>query len=157
MKRKVLAIITILALTVQTAAYASVLGEETGGWATDMGASTVFHKNTFASPSVGKQTEVYIEYSPNADAKPIVVNGYSVWGTRNLKSAQSYITDSGKRSIAGINADYFSFTTGIPMGNTIVDGEIISSENMGQDGVVFRSDGSAFIDWVDIKTTVSDG
>ena len=157
MKRRILAMITILALAMQTTAFASVLGEEAGGWATDMGASTVFHKNTFVSESVGQQTEVYIEYTPNADAKPIVVNGYSIWGTRNLKSAQSYITDSGKRSIAGINADYFSFTTGIPMGNTIVDGEIVSAENMGQDGVVFRSDGSAFIDWVDIKTTVSDG
>ena len=157
MKRGILAIITMLAITAQTTAFASVLGEESGGWATDMGASTVFHKNTFTSSSVGQQTEAYIEYTPNADAKPIVVNGYSIWGTRNLKSAQSYITDNGMRSIGGINADYFSFTTGIPMGNTIVDGEIVSSENMGQDGVVFRSDGSAFIDWVDIKTTVSDG
>ena len=157
MKRRIFAIVTMLALAMQTAAYASVLGEETGGWATDMGASTVFHKNTFMSSSVGQQTEVYIEYTPNADAKPIVVNGYSIWGTRNLKSAASYMSDSGKRPIAGINADYFSFTTGIPMGNTIVDGEIVSAENVGQDGVVFRSDGSAFIDWVDIKTTVSDG
>ena len=34
--------------------------------------------------------------------------------------------ENGLRPLAGINADYFSFKTGIPMGYTIADGEIIS-------------------------------
>ena len=36
--------------------------------------------------------------------------------------------ENGLRPLAGINADYFSFKTGIPMGYTIADGEIISKE-----------------------------
>ncbi len=157
MKVRIFAAVTAAVILMQSTALASVLGTETGGWETDMGASTVYHHNTFESPSVGQQTENYIEYTPNEGAKPIVVNGYSVWGTRNLKSAAEYIYDSGSRPIAGVNADYFSFTTGIPMGNTIIGGEIVSSENMGQDGVAWRADGSAFVDWADIKTTMSDG
>ena len=46
---------------------------------------------------------------------------------------------NGLRPLAGINADYFSFKTGIPMGYTIADGEIISKEYGGQDAVGFRS------------------
>ena len=65
--------------------------------------------------------------------------------------------ENGLRPLAGINADYFSFKTGIPMGYTIADGEIISKEYGGQDAVGFRSDGTGFIKWLDIQTTVTDG
>ncbi len=138
-------------------AEASILGNETDSWSTDMGASTYFHHTTFVSDSVGSQTEAYIEYSPNEEAKPVVVNGSSVWGTRDIASAAVYMEDSGQRAMAGINADYFSFKTGIPMGNVINDGEIVSNGNEGQDAVAFKSDGSAFIDWFDLKTTLSNG
>ncbi|MCD8390483.1 MAG: S-layer homology domain-containing protein, partial [Firmicutes bacterium] len=99
----------------------------------------------------------YIEYTPNSDAKPIVANGTSIWGTRTLSSAEQTLIDSGTRTIGGINADYFSFQTGIPMGNVIIDGEIVSAVNEGQEAVAFKSDGSAFIDWLEIVTTLSNG
>lgn len=155
MRKKLVWILTVIMTLCSSTAYASVLGDEQGGWATDMGASTFFHRNTFNSSSAGNQTETYVEYSPNEGAKPVVVNGWSVWGTRNLTNAASYMSDRGLRTIAGMNADYFSFKTGIPMGNAIIDGEIVSSENAGQDAVAFRKDGSAFVDWIEIKTTVS--
>ncbi len=138
-------------------AYASVLGTVSDSWTTDMGAYTYFHHTSFMSESVGKQTETYIEYTPNDMAKPVVVNGSSVWGTRTINGAVSYMEDNGMRPMAGINADYFSFTTGIPMGNVIIGGEIVSAENLGQDAVAIRSDGTAFIDWFDVKTTLSNG
>ena len=144
-------------LLTATVAYASVLGTVDNAWTTDMGAYTYFHHTSFTSSSVGKQTESYIEYTPNDQAKPIVVNGNSVWGTRTINGAVSYMEDNGIRPMAGINADYFSFTTGIPMGNVIIDGEIVSLENLGQDAVAVRRDGSSFIDWFDVKTTLSNG
>lgn len=157
MRGKIISILTALAVFCGNTAYASVLGEERGGWATDMGASTTYHRNTFISPSAGLQTENYVEYSPNGDAKPIVVNGWSIWGTRKLDAAASYMYDNGLRPIAGINADFFSFKTGISMGNAVINGEIVTTENSGQDAVAFRSDGSAFVDWIDIRTTVTKG
>ena len=144
-------------LLTATVAYASVLGTVDNAWTTDMGAYTYFHHTSFTSSSVGKQTESYIEYTPNEQAKPIVVNGSSVWGTRTINGAVSYMEDNGIRPMAGINADYFSFTTGIPMGNVIIDGEIVSLENLGQDAVAVRRDGTSFIDWFDVKTTLSNG
>ena len=138
-------------------ATASVLGEKTYSWETDMGAYTKFHHTDFYSDTYGKQSESYIDYKPNTEAKPIVVNGNSIWGTRNIDSAVSYLSENGIRTIGGINGDYFSFKTGIPMGNTITNGEIVSKENLGQDAIAFKSNGEAFIDWIDIKTTLSDG
>ncbi|MBR0366158.1 MAG: hypothetical protein IJH94_05085, partial [Clostridia bacterium] len=129
-----------------TAAAAEVLGTITdGSWRTDMGGGAVYVRNVFSSSSVGLQTENYVEYTPNSEAVPIVVNGASVWGTRTIKNAAQYMQNNDLRPLIGINADYFSFKTGIPMGYTIIDGEIFSKEAGLQDAVGFRSDGTAFI------------
>lgn len=157
LKRKILLITAILSAFTQLSAYADVLGDKSGGWSTYMGADTYFYNVEFYSDSVGKQNEYYVEYTPNEDAVPVVVNGASIWGTRTIKQAEKYMLDNGLRPLAGINADYFSFKTGIPMGYTIIDGEIASKEWGGQDAVGFREDGTGFIKWLDIKTSVSNG
>lgn len=138
-------------------AMASVLGNENGGWSTYMGAFTYFHNVQFESESVGKQNEYFAEYTPNEEAVPIVVNGATLWGTRNIKQAEQYMAENGLRPLVGINADYFSFKTGLAMGYTVIDGELVSKEYGGQDAVGFRSDGTGFIKWLDVATTVTDG
>ncbi len=150
-------IIMTAAMLTASAAHAQILGDESGGWSTYMGASTYFHNSQFTSDSVGNQNEYYVEYTPNSEAVPVVVNGASIWGTRNIKEAEEYMKRNGLRPLAGINADYFSFKTGIPMGYTIIDGEIVSKEYGGQDAVGFRGDGTGFIKWLNIGTTLSDG
>lgn len=159
MQRKILFLLTILMLTAASAASAEVLGTQTGGWSTDMGAYTYFHNVVFQSDSssVGQQTEYYVEYTPNTEAVPIVVNGESIWGKRSIEDAAKYMENNGMRPLVGINADYFSFKTGIPMGHTIIDGELASTEDGGQDAIGFRADGSGYIGWLDIDTTLSDG
>jgi hypothetical protein len=149
--------ILFLMMSIATAAHAETLGTQTGGWDTDMGAYTYFHNVVFTSPSVGQQTEYYVEYQPNSEAVPVVVNGDSIWGRRNIEGAAQYMENNGMRPLIGINADYFSFQTGIPMGHTIIDGEIASKESEGQDAVGFRADGTGYIGWLDITTTLSDG
>ncbi len=159
MKRKILfcSMLTALFFLWGIAVNAEVLGTQTGGWSTYMGAYTYFHNVQFTSESVGNQNEYYVEYTPNDEAVPVIINGKSIWGTRTIKQAEQYMADNGLRPLAGINADYFSFKTGIPMGYTIADGEIISKEYGGQDAVGFRNDGTGFIRWLDIKTSLSDG
>lgn len=157
MRKKILIFAAVLTMFIGTSAYAAILGDESGGWSTYMGADTYFHNVQFTSDSVGKQNEYYVEYTPNSEAVPVVINGSSIWGTRNIKQAEQYMADNGLRPLVGINADYFSFKTGIPMGYTVADGEIISKEYGGQDAVGFRSDGTGFIKWLDVKTTLSDG
>lgn len=155
--RRIISILTAVIMCFGICAGAEVTGTPDGGWTTYMGASTYFHNNQFNSDSVGRQTENYVEYTPNSEAVPIVINGSSIWGTRNIKQAEQYMAQNGLRPLIGINADYFSFKTGIPMGNTVSNGEIIAKEEGGQDAVGFRSDGTAFIGWLNPLTTLSDG
>lgn len=157
MRKKIFGFVTAFCLLTATSANADVLGTQSGGWSTYMGADTYFHNVQFTSDSVGKQSEYYVEYTPNSEAVPVIVNGKSIWGTRNIKQAEQYMEENGLRPLIGINADYFSFKTGIPMGYTIIDGEIASKEYGGQDAVGFRADGTGFIKWLDVQTTLSNG
>ena len=138
-------------------AFAEVLGTPSGGWTTDMGANTYLHNTTFTESGVGKQTEYYVEYTPNSDAVPVVVNGASLWGTRTIMQAMNYMADNGLRPLIGINADYFSFKTGIPMGTSIMNGEIATSAQGYIDAVGFREDGTGFIRGLNLQTTVHHG
>ncbi len=153
MKRTVMGVIAVLIMTVQTVS-ASVLGTLNGGWQTDMGGGAVYSNNVFMSESVGNQSENYVEYTPNSEARPVVVNGESIYGTRTITNASKYMQDNNLRPLVGINGDFFSTKTGIPMGYTIIDGRIWSKENTPQDAIGFRKDGTAFIDELNIQTTL---
>lgn len=143
--------IASLVLFSQISAQAAVLGDVSDSWQTDLGGGAVY-KHTTYSASVGNQAENYVEYTPNSEAVPIVVNGASVYGKRTITSAAEYMKKNNLRPLIGINADFFSSKTGIPMGYTIIDGEIYSKENNVQDAVGFRADGTAFIDRICINT-----
>ena len=99
MRKKILFFAMTLLLLTGITASADVLGEQNGGWSTYMGAFTYFHNVQFNSDSVGKQNEYYVEYTPNEDAVPIVVNGASIWGTRNIKQADSMMKKETDRSL----------------------------------------------------------
>ncbi len=143
--------------TFMTSVNAEVLGSVSSQWATDMGGGAVYHHIEYTSDSVGKQTENFVEYTPNTDSVPIVVNGASVYGKRNMTSVVEYMESNNLRPLIGINADFFSVKTGIPMGYTIIDGEIYSKDAGLTDGIGFRSDGTAFIDKIGITSTLSYG
>lgn len=144
----------VLALCVSTPVYADVLGTVTGQYTTELGAGTQLYNVTYQSDSVGKQTEYYVEYTPNTEAVPVVENGSSVWGTRTIYRAAWYLENNGYRPLIGINGDFFSFKTGIPMGISVSEGEILTKTDGELDAVGFADDGSAFIDKLDIKTTL---
>ena len=84
-----------------------------------------------------KQKEFYVEYTPNSDATPVVLNGGQIYGKRTILQAAKYYDDLNYRPLIGINADYFSYKTGIPMGHTIAGGELVTKEPLGQNAVGF--------------------
>jgi len=148
--------ILLMAIAINSV-FASVLGNEVeGGFYNFLGNGAYIYKNVFQSTQegVGQQTEHFIEYAPNDEIVPVVTNGASIFGKRTIMEAYRYLVESGFTPIAGINADYFSFKTGVPMSNTIIDGELITKESEGQYGLGFNEDGSAFIGWMDITATL---
>ena len=73
--------VLIFAISVSGAS-AAVLGDVSQAWQTDLGGGAVYKQTVYTSSSVGKQTENYVEYTPNSEAVPVVVNGASVYGKR---------------------------------------------------------------------------
>lgn len=153
MKSKLL-ILTLAAMTAVTwNVHADVLGNVSGGFSNDMGAYSVFHKTEFDGGSGGRQTEYYVEYTPNTDAVPVIANDGSLWGQSNINTVKDVMESQGNRVVAGINGDFFSFKTGLPMGTTISGGTLISKTADGQPAIGFREDGTAFIDHLEVQTT----
>lgn len=137
--------------------YAAVLGDVSDSVYNDMGAYSSFHKTQFDGGNAGRQTDYYVEYAPNSEATPIIVNGGSLWGTLNMNTANTYVEGQGNRALAAVNADFFSFKTGLQMGYTISGGRLISKDLGPQPAIGFREDGSSFIDTLDVKTTAYKG
>lgn len=126
-------------------AFASILGQETSHYETEYAQGTTYNKNTFMSESVGQQTENFFEYVPNADVIPIISNGEQVFGKRTVSEANEYLNEQGIFAAMGMNADFFSFQTGVPMSNTITDGYILTADTELLTGIGFNADGTAFI------------
>ncbi|MBR4720369.1 MAG: phosphodiester glycosidase family protein [Clostridia bacterium] len=153
MKKRILA--TLIGLTFfANTAYGAVLGNEVSGWSHQIGKGTDLYKNEFLSTQsgVGMQTEYYAKYTPNTAVTPYLAGGESVWGLRNIKKAEEIMKNSGQNPLIGINASFFSFATGIPMGLAISDGKIITKDTEEYETIGINSDGSAFIAPLKITT-----
>lgn len=155
--KRIFALVCAISVTVSATVSASILGSVNGGWQTDMGGGAVYTNGVYKSESGVSQTENYVEYTPNSEAVPIVVNGASVYGSRTITSAAEYMKKNSLRPLIGINGDYFSTKTGIPMGYTVIDGKLFSKEAGMQDAVGFRSDGTGFIDKIGIDASLTHG
>ncbi len=151
-KRKaLLALSVVFALISGVDAFAGVLGDLTGGYRATMTDTTQFHKYKYNTNST-TQTEYFVEYKPDSMVVPVVVNGDSIYGKRTIQQAASYMKSKGLKPMIGINGDYFSFKTGVPMGHTIINGEIVTSDPSGQNAVGFNKDGTGFISWLEIQS-----
>ncbi len=149
-KKFVSVLLISASLFLNTYAVKSVLGSTlVSGYTTQIGEGTRFTHNVFYSDQsgVGKQTENYIEYTPNDVVSPVLTNGNKIYGTKAMSAEYKRLQSSGLEIIAGSNADYFSLQTGVPMSNAIVDGKIISKDATGQDGIGIMPDGTAFVSY----------
>lgn len=151
-KKTILLVSCILVFALEINALADILGEIVGGYNTGMGVKTDFYHNVYKNGET-YQREYYVEYEPNSSVVPVVVNGDSIYGKRTITQAISYMQANGMKPLIGINADYFSFKTGIPMGHTIMDGELVTMDTTGQNAVGFNADGTGFISWLQIQST----
>lgn len=155
--KRIIAAVLAAGCFLQTTAFAEVLGEQTASQTTQIGYDSYLNKNVFMSEQsgVGLQTEYYCEYTPNENVRPVLVNGDKIFGKRTVLQAAEYMQENGMQPLLGINADFFSTKTGIPMGHTIIDGKIVTKDATGQDAIGFREDGSAFISWLEISTVLT--
>ncbi len=155
MYKKLTAFILALSL-LSSSAYASILGGSLISHSSlPFGGSTELYQNTFLSDQtgVGLQTEYYAEYKPNTSVLPVVVTGESIWGKRTISEAINYMKSNNMYPMIGINASFFSFKTGVPMGHVITNGEITSKDTTTLDAVGFDAGGHGFVSRLGIKST----
>ena len=146
-----------VALSTLTAG-ASVLGSEVVYTNTTRFAEgTYFTKNIFYSDQsgVGNQTEYYYEYTPNETIKPAIVNGEELYGRRDINQIAQQMKNDGMHPIMLLNADFFSLETGVPMSDCVIDGEIITKGGVGTDAIGINEDGSAFMAWMHLYTSIN--
>lgn len=144
--KKAVSIICAGAVLLSQSVFASILGSsKITGYSVKIGEGTTFSSNVFFSDQsgVGKQTENYITYSPNSSVVPVITNGAKLFGTTKISDEIKRLSD--ENIVGGINADYFSFQTGVPMSNLIVDGKIVTKDASGQDSIGINEDGTAFM------------
>ncbi|MEG2583452.1 MAG: phosphodiester glycosidase family protein, partial [Oscillospiraceae bacterium] len=152
--QKIILSTIICALLLSPTAHAAVLGDLSGHTQQEFAQGTTYVKNSFISPqdSVGQQVENYFEYTPNSDVLPIIANGTSVYGKRTLSQANNSLNSLGINTAMGINADFFSFKTGVPMSHTIIDGSVLTKDTGYMPAIGFNADGTAFISTLAIDT-----
>ncbi len=156
-KKTVAAISATTILLMPFSVFASVLGSsKINGYTTQIGEGTYYTHNVFYSDQsgVGKQTENYIEYTPNSTVLPTITNGPSLYGMTAISSEVSRLEGQGLDLIGGGNADYFSTQTGVPMSNAIVDGKILTKDASGQDAIGIMPDGTPFISYFSLNSVL---
>lgn len=146
---------SLLMVSSVTSVYADILGTHISAERTEIAPGTNFFTNIFSDSSVGRQTEHYFEYIPNTLSVPALSNGWTAYGKRTLTQANEILKQQGFNTVAGMNADFFSFKTGVPMSNTIIDGRIFTADSGWLPAIGFKSDGTAVIDTLPIDTTVT--
>lgn len=155
LKKKITALLLAAAMSA-TGASASILGTATELVGTRISHGSVLYENKFMSEQsgVGLQSEYYCEYVPNTDTVPYVATGESIYGKRTASQAAEYMEKNGMRPMLGINASFFSFATGVPMGHVISDGRVMSKDISTLRSVGFLPDSTAFIAPLGIDVTI---
>ena len=153
----VASVIIIFYTTTVVFASTSILGsEQMFEGKVQVADGTYYYENVFYSDQsgVGPQAEFYFEYKPNTNVVPVISDGGSVYGRYDIYQNYNDLLSKSLKPVAGVNGDFFSLQTGVPISHCISDSYIISKDKTGQDSVGFMEDGTAFVGWLEIKTTV---
>lgn len=136
-------------------AYADVLGTHLSSDRLPVAQGTTLVTNVYNDSSVGKQTEHYFEYTPNEGALPVLTNGWSAYGKRNISQANDILKQKGYDPVIGINADFFSFKTGVPMSHTIIDGKVYTADTSKTPAIGFYANGTAYAGELSISVNLT--
>lgn len=152
--KRTAAILTALVMGLSVSAGAAVsVGEYLHESNIDVARDTTLTNSAFWNGG-GRQQEYFLSVKPNATAMPKVVYGNKLYGMSDINYIQDYMDQNGYKGVAGINADFFSMSTGLPLGIVVTDG-ILRCSDAGQLAVGFGEEGNAFIGKPEISITAT--
>ncbi|GAB1477168.1 hypothetical protein MASR2M70_20040 [Bacillota bacterium] len=147
-KRISLTLVTVLIIGAFSSytAFADSLGDKLDGKAITIGEKTVLANGVYWNSGYNdKITENFIEYVPDGSIVPIITHGNDIYGAAGFKAVAAKAAMEGKYVVAGLNGDFFNMNNGVPVGATIKDGLLLSSESLYNPTAGFFADGKAII------------
>lgn len=160
MKTKRIISLVLSAVLMRSCVFASVLGNETvSSSSINIAEGAKLFTNSFYSDQsgVGRQTENYVEYTPNTTAVPVIVNDWYLYGKRTVSQMSSALMSAGLYPVMLMNSDFFSFQTGVPMSHQVENGVLVTKDSTGMDAIGINGDGTAFISWLQINIAITVG
>ncbi len=105
--------------------------------------------------TAGVQSEQFIEWKYGSQLQPMVVGGPTIYGgSQTMSAAAQTLTARGYDVAAGMNGDFFTVATGVPMGMMVTDG-VIRTSDAGFWAIGFPSNGAPFMAKPQLTTTLS--
>ena len=101
-----------------------------------------------------RRQQFTLDYTPGGAVQPMVAYGDTLYGKSTVEQVVQYAQAQGHHVLAAVNADYFSTSTGVPTGMTILDGRLISSDG-GWNAIGFLEDGKAIIGHPELSITLT--
>ena len=125
--RRTTALLCALSLTVPAASAASSQYEEILQTEQQIVDGLTYY-NTIASTKGGRIESYLLEMEKGADVSPMLMSADgTIYGGSTISSAVKYAREQGHHVLAAINTDFFSSSSGVPMGIVIQDGVYQSS------------------------------
>lgn len=112
--------------------------------AMQVGNNAAYENAIYWHETNNREESYSLSYTPGGDVVPMVVYGTRLWGTNRISTITNFLEEKGYNVVGGMNADYFSTKTGLPMGIVVNEGRLITYGDQ-RAAVFFHQDGSAFI------------
>ncbi len=154
--KKTAALVCAFGILLSTA-NASILGTENiESSAINIGKGAYLKTNSFYSDQmgVGQQKEYFVEYTPNTELIPAIIND-SIYGKINASSMAQNLNAMELHPAMLINSDFFALTTGVPLSHQISERELVVMDSGDMDAIGFNYDGTAFIAPLSLRLTAS--
>lgn len=103
------------------------------------------YKNTVTSNGGSRVESFSFELSPDSAARPILLQGSgTIYAGASINRAVTNAQELGYHVLGAVNTDFFSMSTGVPMGIVIEDG-VYKSSGETENALAIDEDGSAAI------------
>lgn len=101
-----------------------------------------------------RRQQFTLDYVPGGTVQPLVAYGDTLYGKSTVEQVVQYARDQGHHVLAAVNSDFFSTATGVPIGMTILEGRLVSSDG-GWNAVGFLENGKAIIGHPELSVTLT--
>lgn len=154
-----LAVITAISFTLTVLSYNGDFGyiSEVLSLYEDQIAPGVTYTEVYGKDPDGDSQNAFIfEYTPGMGTIPLIQYGEYLYGKEKLSQLAAEAEAEGYEVVAGVNGDFFSTLTGIPMSVIIKDGKLITSCD-GRNAIGFKEDHSVIVGNPNIQVTIDCG